>query len=49
MEIVMSGRDEIDRLIMKVMEESHLSFPVATYLVWMEIWSERMRRKTKNE
>jgi hypothetical protein len=28
----MSGRDEVDRLIMKVMEETRLSYPVATYL-----------------
>jgi hypothetical protein len=45
----MSGKDEIDRLIMKVMDESHLSYPVATYLVWTEIWSERARRQTKGE
>ena len=41
----MSGKEEIERLIIKVMEESHLSYPIATYLVWMEIWSGRMRRK----
>ena len=29
------------------MEESHLAYPVATYLVWMEIWSERARQQTK--
>ena len=45
----MSGRDEIDRLIAKVMEDFHITYPVATYLVWTEIWSEHARRQTKGE